>query len=180
MKLCDLSTWLEGRLFTNFLNQNLMKTLITPAAALRLAFDAGCCMPPETLTEADIVAAEWRYVVPVIGPALHEKLLSGEYAAFRNDYLAVCVALFTRVVVQPRLDIRTGQRGTVAPKSADMQPAGEAALCRLQHRLREQARTLLRRAASYLAAHADEFPEYDACVDQFNRCSTDGGFVQTF
>lgn len=41
-----------------------------------------------------------------------------------------------------------------------------------------QARTLLRRAAEHLRAHRDEFPEYDPENDIFNRCTTDGGFVQ--
>ena len=41
-----------------------------------------------------------------------------------------------------------------------------------------QARTLLHRAAEHLRAHRDEFPEYDPENDIFNRCTTDGGFVQ--
>ena len=41
-----------------------------------------------------------------------------------------------------------------------------------------QARMLLHRAAEHLRAHRDEFPEYDPENDIFNRCTTDGGFVQ--
>ena len=37
---------------------------------------------------------------------------------------------------------------------------------------------LLHRAAEHLRAHRDEFPEYDPENDIFNRCTTDGGFVQ--
>ena len=104
-----------------------MNTLITPLQVLRLAFGDGEYLPPETITEADIAAAEQRYIVPVIGRALYEKLLGGSYAGFRTGYLAAPAALFTRVAVQPRLDIRTGQCGTTAPKSAYGQPAGDTA-----------------------------------------------------
>ena len=48
----------------------------------------------------------------------------------------------------------------------------------LRRALLAQARTLLHRAAEHLRAHRDEFPEYDPENDIFNRCTTDGGFVQ--
>lgn len=155
-----------------------MKTLITPLQVLRLAFGEGEYLPPETITEADIAAAEQRYLVPVIGRALYEKLLGGSYAEFRTAYLAAPAALFTRVAIQPRLDIRTGQCGTTAPKSAYGQPAGDAARNSCRRALLAQARTLLRRAAEHLRVHRAEFLEYDPENDIFNRCTTDGGFVQ--
>jgi len=42
----------------------------------------------------------------------------------------------------------------------------------------EKGKELLHRAAEHLRAHRDEFPEYDPENDIFNRCTTDGGFVQ--
>jgi len=156
-----------------------MKTLITPLQVVRLAFGEGEYLPPESVTEADIAAAERRYLVPVIGLTLYEKLLGGACADFRTGYLEAPAALFTRAVLQPRLDVRTGQCGTVAPKSAAYQPAGTQALRELQRSLRRQARTLLRRAAEHLETHAAEFPEYDPHENILNRCTTDGNFVQT-
>ena len=153
-----------------------MNTLITPAQAVALAFADGEYLAPESVTQSDIAAAEQRYLVPVIGRLLYEKLLSGSHA---TEYLAAPAALFTRIALQPRLDVRTGQCGTVAPKSAAYQPAGTQALRELQRSLRRQARTLLRRAAEHLETHAAEFPEYDPHKNILNRCTTDGNFVQT-
>ena len=132
-----------------------MKTLITPLQVLRLAFGGGDYLPPDSVTEADITGAEQRHIVPVVGRALYEKLLEGSYAGFRDEYLAAPTALFTRLALQSRLDISTGQCGTTAPKTACGQPAGE-----------------------HLFAHRDEFPEYDPENDTLRRCTTDGGFVQ--
>ena len=95
-----------------------MNTLITPAQAVASAFTDGEYLAPEAIGEGDIAAAEQRYIVPVIGRAFHEKLLAGLHAGFTAEYLAAPVALFTRIAVQPRLDIRTGQCGTVAPNRA--------------------------------------------------------------
>ena len=156
-----------------------MNTLVTPLQVLKLAFGEGEYLPPEIIAEADIAGAEQRYIVPVVGRALYEKLLAGSYPDFRTEYLASPAALFTRAVLQPRLDVRTGQCGTVAPKSAAYQPAGTQALRELQRSLRRQARTLLRRAAEHLETHSAEFPEYDPHKNILNRCTTDGNFVQT-
>ena len=155
-----------------------MNTLISPLQLLKLAFREGEYLPPETFGEADIAAAEQRYIVPVIGPELHEKLLAGNYNDFRDEYLAAPLALFTRLALQPRLDIRTGQCGTTAPKSSWSQPADDEALLRHRHALRCEARTLLRRAVAYLDSHRREFPEYRPEKNTLNRCTTDGGFVQ--
>ena len=143
-----------------------MNTLITPAQAVALAFADGEYLAPESVTQSDIAAAEQRYIVPVIGRRLYEKLLAGSHVGFTTDYLAAPAALFTRIALQPRLDVRTGQCGTQA-------------LRELQRSLRRQARTLLRRAAEHLETHAAEFPEYDPHKNILNRCTTDGNFVQT-
>lgn len=155
-----------------------MNTLISSTQVLKLAFPEGEYLPPEVLGEADIAAAEQRYIVPVIGPELHESLLTGEYTSFRDEYLAAPTALFTRLALQPRLDIRTGQCGTTAPKSSWSQPADEEARQRQCKALRSEARTLLRRAVAYLEAHQAEFPEYCPEKNILKRCTTDGGFVQ--
>ena len=92
-----------------------MNTLVTPLQVLKLAFGEGEYLPPEIIAEADIAGAEQRHIVPVVGRALYEKLLAGSYPDFRTEYLASPAALFTRAVLQPRLDVRTGQCGTFNP-----------------------------------------------------------------
>ena len=116
--------------------------------------------------------------MPVIGSELYDRLLGGAYPELRIEQLAAPTALYTRLLLQPRLDLRTGQCGTTAPKTAWGQPAGAEARCRQQRALRTQARALLRRAAEYLRTHRTEFPEYDPKRDVLNRCTTDGGLVQ--
>lgn len=155
-----------------------MNTLITTTQLLRLAFSHGEYQTPDALTEADISAAEQRYLLPVIGAELHEQLLAGDHADFCREYLAAPLALYTRLLLQPRLDIRTGQAGTTAPKSSWGEPADIEALRRQRHALRCEARTLMRRAVRYLESHRDEFPAYRPDKNILNRCTTDGGFVQ--
>lgn len=155
-----------------------MKTLITPAQAVALAFADGEYVSPEAVTEADIAAAERRYVVPVIGHKLHQRLTEGAYALFTEEYLAAVVALWTRVLLQPMLDIRTGQCGTTAPRPEGGQPASDFQSLRLTQSLRTKARVLLRRAAEHLDANTAEFPEYDPETNILKNCMIHGNFVQ--
>ena len=155
-----------------------MNTLVTPLQVLKLAFGEGEYLPPEIIAEADIAGAEQRHIVPVVGRALYEKLLAGSYPDFVFDYIASASAVLTRVGLQLWLDDGIGKCGTTAPKSAYAQPAGDTARRHLRRALLAQARMLLHRAAEHLRAHRDEFPEYDPENDIFNRCTTDGGFVQ--
>lgn len=155
-----------------------MTTLITPAQVVRHAFRDGEYLPPEAISEAAISAAEQRYLVPLLGGTFYQRLLSGAYAPFVTEYLAPAAALYTRLLIQPRLDVLTGQTGTTAPRTSGQQPAAEAALQSQRQSLRREARALMRRTTDYLAANRLLFPEYDPEKTTLNRCTTDGGFVQ--
>lgn len=156
-----------------------MNTLLTPAEVVRLAFAPDDCLPPDAVTEADIAAAEQRYLVPTIGPALHERLLTDNDRSFLDHYLAAPLALFTRVLIQPRLDIRTGRTGTAAPKPDGGTAAGPEACRALRTALLAEARSLLRRAVARIEAYPRAFPEYDPAQNILNRCSIHGKLVQT-
>lgn len=156
-----------------------MKTLITPLQAVRLAFGDGETLPPETIAEADIAAAEERWIVPAIGRKLHAQILAGLCADLCSDYLAAPTALYTRALVQPRLDIRTDRLGTVAPKPDNAQAAGEEARRQLRRQLLEEARTLLHRATAYLAENKNRYPEYAPDENPAARCSIAGGIILT-
>ncbi len=155
-----------------------MKTLITPYQVAQQAFGDDEYLAAGRVTEADIAAAEARYIRPVLGAVLHERLLEGAYADFVTNYLAAPIARYARLMVQSQLDIRTDRGGTTAPRPDGAQPADAAARRHRRRALLTEARTLLRRASRYLAEHREEFPEYDPQCDILNRCSIDGGLVQ--
>lgn len=154
-----------------------MKTLITPAQVLETAFSDGEILPPSAVSAADIAAAETRWIVPAVGRRLYEKLLVGGYADFRNEYLAAPTALYTRALLQPRLDVRTDRSGTTAPESACGKAADEETRRKLRRQLLLQARTLLARAVDYLDQRPALFPEYEPGAGPAARCSIDGGIV---
>ena len=151
-------------------------TLITPSEVIGAAFTPDALLPPEEILTADIAAAEVRYIRPVVGAELHARLLAGAYPEFTADFLREPLALFTRVVAQQRLDVRSSRIGTQAPAhAADRESARGLRLSLLR-----EARALLRRASDYLDAHAGEFPEYTPHLNPLKHTTIDGGIVQTF
>lgn len=157
-----------------------MKTLITPHEVHRHAFAGGEPLAHDAVGEADIAAAESAFLRPIVGAELHDALLAGRYPEFVADYLTTALALATRTLIQPRLDLRTTQLGTLSPKADNGSPAEVPLLERLRANLRREAMLLLRRASNYLDDHAANFPEYDPHENILHRCMTDGGFVQIF
>ena len=155
-----------------------METLITPAQAVRLAFPSESCLPPDLVAEADIAAAAQRYLVPVIGLPLYERLLTDSDRTFVDRYLAAPLALFTRLMIQPRIDICAGRTGTTAPEYDGTTPATEEARRMQRRSLRTEARTLLERAVARLEAAPETYPEYDPTKNILKHCSLDGKLVQ--
>ena len=155
-----------------------MNVLISPEQVVRLAFAPDDCLPPELIADADIAAAAERYLFPVIGRELYDRLLMETNRTFVDQYLAAPLAFYTRLLVQPRLDIRTGRCGTPAPKFDGTTPATEEARRSLRNSLRREARELLLRAVARIEERADDYPEYDPKKNVLKRCTLDGKLVQ--
>ncbi len=155
-----------------------MKTLITPAQTVALAFADGEYVSPATVGDSDIASAMHRYVLPVIGRPLADALADGRYAALTEDYVAPALAMSVRTLIQRSLNVRTGQVGLSIPTGRGSDTALKSASDELQRSLVRRRRALLRRLSDYLAAHAGEFPEYSPEEDAMKKCSVDGGFVQ--
>ena len=157
-----------------------MKTIISPAEAVALAWGTGEYVPPEAISESDIAAAEQRYITPVIGRRLTAALADGRYEELRLDYAAPALAMFVRVTVQPSMDIRSGQAGSVVQSGSCSKPADNDARRASLRSLRCRAGELLRRLSERLDAAAGAYPEYIPEKNILKRCSTDGGIVQIF
>ena len=95
-----------------------MTTLVTPREVIDLAFADGGYLPPEAIGTVDIAAAEARYLLPVTGPALWQKLAEGEYPTLREEFAAPAAACAVRVAMQPALDLHGGAGGTTVTKSS--------------------------------------------------------------
>ena len=155
-----------------------MKNLITNQQVISLAFGDGEYLSPEVVLQADIASAEARYIIPVVGEKLHQEMLDGAQKPLLEDYVAPALAMAVRTMIQPALNVRTGQGGLYIPTSARSDTSVKSTTHALQKSLRNRRQALLRRLSNYLKNHASEFPNYDINHDVMQKCSIDGGYVQ--
>lgn len=138
----------------------MIPVLVSVEEVFRYAFTNGEVLPPSVITDADIAAAEQRWLVPALGEEMCTALRDPLHEEFRSQYIAPALALYTRALVQPRLDVRTDQVGTSSPDSTLTHQAGGRALVRMHRELLRQANTLMERAADHLRSHAERYPQY--------------------
>ncbi len=155
-----------------------MKQIITQAEVVALAFSDGEYVAPEVIAVADIDAATKRWILPVVGQALWEAVAAGRYKELADEYLKPALAAFTRCVVQPRLNVVTGQAGLAMPVGSYHKAADEQARGELMRALVARAKALRDSMSDYLESNAAEIMEYDPKQNVLNRCRCYGGFVQ--
>lgn len=152
-----------------------MRTIVTPQEVVSLAFVDEGLVTVSKISLTDIAVAESRYLLPLVGEALYDKLLNGEYTSLRDDYVKPMVALWARYVAEPLLEERLGGGYGDRYTEADVE-AREVVVVRL----RRTASALSRRLSDYLNSHSDEFSEYNPVDNPLNHCVIDGGIVQIF
>ena len=86
-----------------------MTTLVTPREVIDLAFADGGYLPPEAIGTVDIAAAEARYLLPVTGPALWQKLAEGEYPTLREEFAGCRLRRARRHATRARSARRSGR-----------------------------------------------------------------------
>lgn len=154
-----------------------MTPLATPCEVIDLAFADTGYLPADALSPADIAAAEHRYIVPVTGRRLWQRLAEGAYPELKEDYVLPAAASAVRLAVQPTLDLRSGLGGTTVPRTSASQPAERERIAAARRSLRARLSVQLRTLSDHLDSHRKEFPEYDPATDVLRRVLVAGGIV---
>lgn len=155
-----------------------MKNLITNEQIISLAFGDGEYLSAEVILDSDIASATEKYIIPVVGEQLCEEMLNGSQRALLDDYVAPALAMAVRTMIQPALNVRTGQGGLHIPSSARSDTSIKTTSQALQRSLCRRRHALLRRLSNYLKRNASQFPSYDASCDAMQKCAINGGYVQ--
>lgn len=155
-----------------------MKNLITNEQVISLSFGDGEYLSPEAILDSDIAAATSRYILPVVGAELYNALLEGSHNELLDDYVAPALAMAVRTMIQPALNVRTGQLGLQISSSLRADSSTKSAMQTLQKSLRLRRQTLLKRLSNHLKNHTSEYPAYNPDCDVLQKCSIDGGYIQ--
>ncbi|MFI3304887.1 MAG: hypothetical protein R3Y68_00055 [Rikenellaceae bacterium] len=131
----------------------MIDTLITPQRVVELAYSNANYTPSSMIAETDIVTAERKYLIPVIGERLFAALRNGAYLDLMEDYVAPALALYVRE--QANLPS--------APRSAEGM---------------SRARSFIRRLSDHLDDNCATYAEYVASDNILKRCRINGTHIQ--
>ncbi|MBQ8204485.1 MAG: hypothetical protein IJZ78_01555 [Alistipes sp.] len=152
-----------------------MKSLVSPEVVVSVAFAADYEVTSSNITTLDVLATESRFLLPLLGAALYDKLLGGGYPELLSDYVVPQVAAWTRYAVEPLLAERFD-----FDRSKDYSEADYSMNRQLLMQLRSTAQAMSRRLTDYLNANAESIPEYDADANPLNHCIMYGDVVQVY
>ena len=149
-----------------------MKTLVTAERAYALAFSTEEPYSASAITEADIVEAESRYLIPIVGEELYNAM--AKYSTLMSEYVEPMVAAWVRYIVEPHLATRCCTcyaEGRVTEAVNDHTE-------RVMRALKEKAVALTRRLSDHLNSHSVDYVEYNPKTNPLNRCFIYGNIVQ--
>lgn len=151
-----------------------MKTLITASEVISLAFSPEEPYVSTLITPSDIVEAESRHLLPIVGVNLYNAMLQGSYAELVSDYVAPMVAAWTRYIVEPLIPSRTCTIHTTDRITEAMNDYAE----RQMSALGDKASTLSRRLSDHLNANSSSYAEYNPNSNPLNHCFIYGNIIQ--
>ena len=153
------------------------KILITAAEVVETAFGGSNNLHPEEVSEAVIVAAQRKYLLPVFGEALLEEFLAGEHATLVEEYVKLALALYVKRLLLPVLAARVGTAGVVKYIGEGYTYVDSATLLRLMRRTKADADVIVDAAVDYVELNPQSFPSYDASSNIRRSVNIDAGIV---
>lgn len=153
-------------------------TLITSAQVICEAFRTTDFVREESVLPADILSAEQKYLVPVLG-GLYKALQNGLYPQLMSDYIVKPLALYVKAQMLPRLWLQSSDAGIVRLSGSSLASASESQLREMVGGVLQQAHTLMLRAVEHIESSEQHYPEYDSRKNVLNHCSIRGGIVVT-
>ena len=154
-----------------------MENLISPEEVASMAFAPLDHITTDDINPLTIACAQERFIVPILGEAMIEALLRGDYADLADKWVCPALALYTRALMMPALALRTSAAGVVKSGNQYLDAATENELRSLRRSTLAQATTLLRKAVARIESAPARYPEYDPRMNIWRRCRIDGGVV---
>ncbi len=125
---------------------------MSPSEVIDYAFATGEYVAQGSITESVILSSQLRYIAPVLGQKLLEKLLEGEYETLREGYIAPTLGVLARI-----------EANLAAYPPTEVE--------------RQRAKLFLCNLTDYLNSHTELYGEYNPEDNVMNRCSIVAGFV---
>lgn len=155
----------------------MKKTLITPTDVVNLAFGGATNLRPEDVSEATIVAAQRKYLLPVFGAAFMDEMIGNEHPDLVRECIAIALALYVKRLLLPVLAARVGMAGVVRYVGEGYTEVDEETFARLLRRTKADADAIVDTAVEFVELNAESYPSYRPADNVRHRVNIDSGIV---
>lgn len=155
--------------------ENSMKLLMTTAEIARTAF--GGNIAADAIGDSAVIAAQLRYLKPVLGNSFYKAVEEGKYERFVEEWIKPALALFVKYMVLPSVAFRIAELGVVRFEGDFFHAASSEDISRLRRVAKSDARTALAAAVEHVESSPASYPEYDVRRNIRRRISVEGGIV---
>ena len=156
------------------LNLIIMITIFTAEELFPLAFEGEESYNATVITESDIIEAENRYLVPIVGDTLYSMLCRNSYTELKNSHILPMVAAWVRYIVEPHL----ASRCCIYHSDRNITEAENENSERVMRALRLKAATLSRKLTNHLNLNSALYAEYNPENNPLTHCFIYGNIVQ--
>lgn len=141
---------------------------------MSLAFASEEPYDASIITTLDIVEAESKFLIPIVGERLYDAMAAGKYANLVEEYAKPMVAAWVRYLIEPLIATRLCHihgDGNITEAENDHSQ-------RAQQALHTKAITLTRRLSTHLNSNCNVYAEYNPNLNPLNRCFIYGNLIQ--
>ena len=131
-----------------------MKILMSPSEVLGY-FAPSEQLREELVSEYHILLAQEKFLCPVLGQRVVERLCEGGYEEYVEEYLRQPLISLVRYLVLGEQMVTVGIQGVQQYYGATSKPASVEVVERLRRMLLSQAQTMLRRAVEHLDSYEE-------------------------
>lgn len=151
-----------------------MNNLITAEEVVKLAFSVTEQIKPTAIVESKIIAAEEKYLRPVLGSLL-DALKNGKYPELLNDYIKPALAYYVRYGIIPDLSLKLNSMGAQTAFTNHTSAATDKQRSEMRMQAKDDADALLLKALRYIKD--GDFPEYDSQKNVRRKVIMNGGLI---
>ena len=151
-----------------------MTTIFTADELFALAFAGEDSYAATVITESDILEAESRYLIPIVGETMYHILQRNSYVDLKINYVLPMLAAWVRYIVEPHL----ASRCCIYHDDRRITEAENENTERVLRALRLKAATLSRRLTDHLNSNVALYTEYNPEINPLNHCFIHGNIVQ--
>lgn len=154
-----------------------MIPLITSSEVVALALPTGSSIRSVNITDAHILVAQQRFIVPALGRTMFDAVERGAYTKLLDEHIARVLALYSMYLALPELIVKLGSGGLAMPMLDNHVAPSAEQIREFRAQFKKRADSLLREAIQYISNNPELYPDFGSSESISGKVLNSGGVI---